>query len=45
MIIRSVKTKLYQWKVPVKTGDTVFTTPVSLLPFQKDAQAAYRFLS
>ena len=45
MKIRSVGTKLYQWKGPVKTTDTIFATPVSLLPFQNDAQAPYRFFS
>lgn len=45
MKIRSVRTKLYQWTGPVKTTDTIFATPVSLLPFQNDAQAAYRFFS
>jgi len=45
MKIKSVKTKLYQWKGPVKTSDTIFATPVSLLPFQDDSQAAYRFFS
>ncbi len=45
MKITSVKTKLYQWKGPVKTTDTIFATPVSLLPFQRDSQAAYRFFS
>ena len=45
MKIRSVRTKLYQWKGPVKTTDTIFATPVSLLPFQNDAQAPYRFFS
>lgn len=45
MKITSIRTKLYQWKGPVKTTDTVFATPVSLLPFQVDAQAAYRFFS
>jgi L-rhamnonate dehydratase len=45
MKITSVKTKLYQWKGPVKTDDTIFATPVSLLPFQSDAQAPYRFFS
>lgn len=45
MKITSVITKLYQWKGPVKTTDTVFATPVSLLPFQVDSQAAYRFFS
>lgn len=45
MKITAIRTKLYQWKGPVKTTDTVFATPVSLLPFQKDAQAAYRFFS
>jgi L-alanine-DL-glutamate epimerase-like enolase superfamily enzyme len=45
MKIKAVKTKLYQWKGPVKTADTIFATPVSLLPFQNDAQAPYRFFS
>ncbi len=45
MKIKSVKTKLYTWKGPVKTTDTIFATPVSLLPFQTDSQAAYRFFS
>jgi L-alanine-DL-glutamate epimerase-like enolase superfamily enzyme len=45
MKIKSIRTKLYQWKGPVKTGDTIFATPVSLLPFQVDSQSAYRFFS
>lgn len=45
MKIQSIKTKLYQWKGPVKTADTIFATPVSLLPFQDDSQAPYRFFS
>lgn len=45
MRIISIRTKLYQWNGPVKTADTVFATPVSLLPFQEDAQKAYRFFS
>ena len=45
MKITSIRTKLYQWNGPVKTADTIFATPVSLLPFQKDSQAAYRFFS
>lgn len=45
MKIKSIRTKLYQWNGPVKTTDTIFATPVSLLPFQKDSQAAYRFFS
>ena len=45
MIIKSIRTKLYQWKGPVKTRDTIFATPVSLLPFQVDSQASYRFFS
>jgi len=45
MKIKKVRTKLYQWKGPVKTDDTIFATPVSLLPFQSDAQAPYRFFS
>ena len=45
MKIQTVKTKLYQWQGPVKTGDTIFATPVSMLPFQDDSQAPYRFFS
>ena len=45
MKIRAVRTKLYQWTGAVTTGDTIFATPVSLLPFQRDSQAAYRFFS
>lgn len=45
MKIKAVRTKLYQWKGPVKTSDTIFATPVSMLPFQADSQAAYRFFS
>lgn len=45
MRIISIRTKLYQWNGPVKTADTVFATPVGLLPFQEDAQKAYRFFS
>jgi L-alanine-DL-glutamate epimerase-like enolase superfamily enzyme len=45
MKIQSVKTKLYQWQGPVKTGDTIFATPLSALPFQSDAQAPFRFFS
>ena len=45
MKIRSVRTKLYQWKGPIKTSDTIFATPISLLPFQHDSQAPYRFFS
>jgi len=45
MKIQSVKTKLYQWKGPVKTTDTIFATPLSALPFQDDAQAPFRFFS
>ncbi|MBC8054806.1 MAG: L-rhamnonate dehydratase [Sphingobacteriaceae bacterium] len=45
MKITNIRTKLYQWNGPVKTTDTVFATPVSLLPFQTDSQAAYRFFS
>lgn len=45
MKITSVRSKLYQWNGPVTTSDTVFATPVSLLPFQEDAQKAYRFFS
>ncbi|HMI59879.1 MAG TPA: enolase C-terminal domain-like protein [Puia sp.] len=45
MKIKSIRAKLYKWTGPVKTTDTIFATPVSLLPFQKDSQAAYRFFS
>ncbi|MBS1663932.1 MAG: L-rhamnonate dehydratase [Bacteroidetes bacterium] len=45
MKITAVRAKLYKWTGPVKTADTIFATPVSLLPFQKDSQAAYRFFS
>lgn len=45
MKIRAVRTKLYKWTGPVTTGDTIFATPVSLLPFERDSQAAYRFFS
>src|SRR3982750_4117711 len=45
MKIKSVRTKLYQWKGPVKTADTIFATPLSILPFQQDAQAPFRFFS
>jgi L-alanine-DL-glutamate epimerase-like enolase superfamily enzyme len=45
MKINSVRTKLYRWTGPVKIDDTVFATPLSALPFQKDAQAPFRFFS
>lgn len=45
MKIRAVRTKLYQWNGPVKTGDTIFATPLSPLHFQQDSQAAFRFFS
>ncbi|HVG16202.1 MAG TPA: enolase C-terminal domain-like protein [Chitinophagaceae bacterium] len=45
MKIQSIKTKLYQWRGPVKTSDTIFATPLSALPFQNDAQAPFRFFS
>jgi L-rhamnonate dehydratase len=45
MNIKTIRTKLYQWNGPVKTSDTIFATPVSLLPFQNDSQAPYRFFS
>jgi L-rhamnonate dehydratase len=45
MKIRAVRTKLYQWNGPVKTGDTIFATPLSPLHFQNDSQAAFRFFS
>ena len=45
MKITKVRTKLYNWKGPVKTTDTIFATPLSLLPFQEDSQAPFRFFS
>ena len=36
---------MYQWQGPVKTSDTIFATPLSMLPFQSDAQAPFRFFS
>jgi L-rhamnonate dehydratase len=45
MKITQVRTKLYQWNGPVKTGDTIFATPLSPLHFQNDSQAAFRFFS
>ncbi|GAB3949861.1 L-lyxonate dehydratase [Spirosoma harenae] len=45
MKIRAVRAKLYQWNGPVKTGDTIFATPLSPLHFQQDSQAAFRFFS
>ncbi|MEJ7766339.1 MAG: hypothetical protein WKF89_00905, partial [Chitinophagaceae bacterium] len=45
MKITTVRTKLYQWKGPIKTTDTIFATPLSMLPFQEDSQAPFRFFS
>lgn len=45
MKIQAIRTKVYQWKGPVKTTDTIFATPLSMLPFQQDAQAPFRFFS
>ncbi len=45
MKIQSISAKVYQWKGPVKTSDTIFATPLSMLPFQKDSQAPFRFFS
>lgn len=45
MKIKSVETVLYVWNGSVKTEDTIFATPLSALPFQKDAQAPFRFFS
>lgn len=45
MKITKIKTRLYQWKGPVKTTDTIFATPLSALPFQVDSQAPFRFFS
>jgi L-alanine-DL-glutamate epimerase-like enolase superfamily enzyme len=45
MKITAVTAKLYQWEGPVVIEDTIFATPVSMLPFQTDAQRPYRFFS
>ncbi|MDF9795475.1 L-rhamnonate dehydratase [Catalinimonas alkaloidigena] len=45
MKIKKVTSKVYQWKGEVKTSDTIFATPLSTLPFQKDSQAPFRFFS
>lgn len=45
MRIKEVRTKLYRWTGPVKVDDTVFATPLSMLPFQSDAQQPFRFFS
>jgi L-rhamnonate dehydratase len=45
MRITGVRTKLYRWIGPTKTDDTLFVTPLSVLPFQTDAPAPFRFLS
>lgn len=45
MKITAIRTKLYKWNGPIKTSDTIFATPVSMLPFQEDAQQVYRFFS
>ncbi len=45
MKITKIRTKLYQWKGPVKTSDTIFATPLSMLPFQDDSQAPFRFFN
>jgi L-alanine-DL-glutamate epimerase-like enolase superfamily enzyme len=45
MKIARIRTKLYRWTGPVKIDDTVFATPLSALPFQRDAQAPFRFFS
>ncbi len=45
MKIKSVEALLYRWTGPVKTDDTVFATPLSLLPFQKDSVKPFRFFS
>ncbi len=45
MNISTVQTYLYTWKGPVKTDDTIFATPLSALPFQRDPQAPFRFYS
>lgn len=43
MRITSVTAKLYKWKGPVKTSETRFNTPLTVLHETGDAQAAYRF--
>jgi L-alanine-DL-glutamate epimerase-like enolase superfamily enzyme len=45
MKIKSVEALLYKWKGPVKTDDTIFATPLSVLPFQKDSVQPFRFFS
>jgi L-alanine-DL-glutamate epimerase-like enolase superfamily enzyme len=45
MKIKTVEALLYQWKGPVKTDDTIFATPLSLLPFQSDSVKPFRFFS
>jgi L-alanine-DL-glutamate epimerase-like enolase superfamily enzyme len=45
MKITRVSTKLFRWTGPVTIDDTVFATPLSALPFQRDAQAPFRFFS
>ena len=44
MHISAVRNKLYRWKGPVKTDDTVFATPLSALALN-DAKAPLRFFS
>lgn len=45
MKIKSVEALLYKWTGPVKTDDTIFATPLSMLPFQKDSVSPFRFFS
>jgi len=45
MKIKEVKSKLYEWTGPVVTSETKFNNPLSVLPFQEDSQAPYRFFS
>ena len=45
MKIKEVKASIYKWTGPVNTTDTSFTNPLSALPFQKDSQTPYRFVT
>lgn len=45
MKITKITSKVYRWIGEVKTSDTIFATPLSALPFQKDSQAPFRFFS
>lgn len=45
MKIAKVVAKLYKWTGPVKTSETRFNTPLTVLDQTGDAQAAYRFFT